>query len=79
MDELTAGEENPFWQRFLQPKQYYDGDLNAEVAPLIEQVLNEEKGIEELKTEAEPAKTQEEIAEEKKKAREMDKIRRLDK
>ena len=81
MQELTGGEENPFWQRFLQPNAYYDGDLNTDITPVIEQVLNGEKSLEETKLMdvAKPQKSAAELEAERKRAKEMEKIRRLDK
>jgi len=39
---LEQNDLNPFWQKFLQPDQFYSGglDLNSKIAPSIEKALN---------------------------------------
>ena len=44
MEELAAGDANPFWKKFLQPEQHYGVGLDKPLAPVIEQALNTEQG-----------------------------------
>ena len=44
MEELAAGDANPFWKRFLQPEQHYGAGLDKPLAPVIEQALQTEPG-----------------------------------
>ena len=39
MEEIDAGEANPFWKRLLEPDKAYGVDLNQPIAPVLEKAL----------------------------------------
>ena len=39
MEEIDAGEANPFWKRLLEPDKAYGVDLTQPIAPVLEKAL----------------------------------------
>ena len=85
MEELAAGDANPFWKKFLQPDQHYGVGLDKPLAPVIEQALNTEQGKDQPtafnqitlyeESKGEKSKDAKEDALERKKMKELAKIR----